>query len=276
MPRGHHQIFRDASVSARCSVDGCDNTRAVKRTGYCSMHQQRFLHYGDPSIVHDSNAVRWAEHVHVDKVCAAPDCDILTKDSATYCSKHYTRLRNRGELEPVDGRVYSNQARQNTADTFWNKLNKNGPWCEKRQSTCWVFPTSDPKEYGVVRYQGATWRAHRLAFFLTNGYDAKRFVCHHCDNPPCCNPDHLYDGDDSSNMQDMWDRDRHPRPTGAAHHNAKVTAEQELEITAKYNALGDTGRWNPLGSVQDIADEYGIDRKTVRRIARRVNEREGD
>ena len=34
---------------------------------------------------------------------------------------------------------------------------------------------------------------------------------HHCDNPPCIQPEHLYEGTQSQNMHDMYDRNRHPR-----------------------------------------------------------------
>lgn len=44
--------------------------------------------------------------------------------------------------------------------------------------------------------------AHRLAAFL-EGYDIKnKLVCHHCDNPSCVRPDHLFVGTHKDNMDD--------------------------------------------------------------------------
>lgn len=66
--------------------------------------------------------------------------------------------------------------------------------------------------YGQVSVEGRTWSAHRLAYEIANGpiaQDApKWWVLHKCDNPACCNPDHLYLGDAKDNANDMIDRKR--------------------------------------------------------------------
>lgn len=66
--------------------------------------------------------------------------------------------------------------------------------------------------YGQVSFEGRTWSAHRLAYEIANGpiaQDAKKWwVLHKCDNPACCNPDHLYLGDAKDNANDMIDRKR--------------------------------------------------------------------
>lgn len=61
--------------------------------------------------------------------------------------------------------------------------------------------------YGVVGRDGRTWRTHRLAWVEAKGPIPKgKMVLHRCDNPPCCNPDHLYLGDHQRNMQDVVER----------------------------------------------------------------------
>ena len=35
------------------------------------------------------------------------------------------------------------------------------------------------------------------------------FVCHHCDNPPCCEPTHLFLGTCADNIADMIAKQRH-------------------------------------------------------------------
>ncbi len=67
--------------------------------------------------------------------------------------------------------------------------------------------------YGMVRYDGFTRPilAHRLAWFLVHGAFPKNFACHKCDNPPCCNPDHLFDGTQAGNVADSIAKGRQPR-----------------------------------------------------------------
>lgn len=66
--------------------------------------------------------------------------------------------------------------------------------------------------YGYLCYRNKNWAAHRLAWKLVNGDIPKgAVVMHKCDNPPCCNPDHLELGDDRKNMQEAGKRKRWPR-----------------------------------------------------------------
>jgi hypothetical protein len=74
--------------------------------------------------------------------------------------------------------------------------------------------------------------AHRALWMLTNGpIPAGLFVLHRCDNPPCCNPDHLFLGTPADNMRDMSEKGRAKGARkGEGHHNAKLTADQVRHI----------------------------------------------
>lgn len=63
-------------------------------------------------------------------------------------------------------------------------------------------------------------------------------ACHRCDNPPCCNPKHLFVGTHSDNMQDMRAKGRAPKVNnaGARNPNAKLTAAQAEEIVRRRRA----------------------------------------
>lgn len=66
--------------------------------------------------------------------------------------------------------------------------------------------------YGQVSVRGRVEGAHRVAYVLTYGDlpPDKPLVCHHCDNPPCVRPDHLFAGNYSDNAQDMLRKGRGP------------------------------------------------------------------
>lgn len=78
-------------------------------------------------------------------------------------------------------------------------------------------------------HDGRQHAAHRLAFELTYGWILERgVVCHKCDNPPCCNPRHLWLGTVGDNNRDRHEKGRTFR--GTAHHSARLTDEQVREI----------------------------------------------
>lgn len=71
--------------------------------------------------------------------------------------------------------------------------------------------------YGQTRVEGQTWLVHRLMYQLAIGNlpqfvkmqaGQRTIVCHRCDNPRCCRPDHLYLGTPASNARDAADRCR--------------------------------------------------------------------
>lgn len=83
------------------------------------------------------------------------------------------------------------------------------------RGNCWEWPGYLIHGYGQVRYQGQKWYAHRLMWTrwfgpIPDGLN----VLHHCDNPPCVNPWHLFLGTDADNNHDRDAKGRQVAPRG--------------------------------------------------------------
>lgn len=78
---------------------------------------------------------------------------------------------------------------------------------------CWEWTAStDPRGYGRVWDGARSALAHRVIFQLvhriTVGPDV--VICHHCDNPSCVRPSHLFAGTQQDNLNDMKAKGRQP------------------------------------------------------------------
>lgn len=88
------------------------------------------------------------------------------------------------------------------SDRFWSRVDRTGK--------CWVWVgRRNPKGYGQCSVRDEEWLAHRLSWAMANGpIPSGALILHHCDNPPCVRPDHLYAGTHSDNTRDMLARGR--------------------------------------------------------------------
>jgi HNH endonuclease len=98
---------------------------------------------------------------------------------------------------------------------------------------CWPFKGwCNDQGYGIILVRGQKTRAHRLVYELTVSPLGEMKACHTCDNPTCCNPDHIFPGTTKDNADDMMSKGRGGYRTfrGEDHGNSKLTSEQVLEI----------------------------------------------
>ena len=89
------------------------------------------------------------------------------------------------------------------------------PWQERLipepNSGCWLWEGAiDGSGYGIIGRKGTTLKVHRLAWEAANGQiipEGMR-ICHRCDVPACCNPNHLFLGTQQDNVTDMINKGR--------------------------------------------------------------------
>jgi hypothetical protein len=82
-------------------------------------------------------------------------------------------------------------------------------------SGCWLWERAcQSRGYGQVTVDGKVVLAHRASFEAFNdvSLDRHQKVCHGCDNPICVNPEHLFVGTQSDNMQDCVKKGRIKTP----------------------------------------------------------------
>lgn len=103
---------------------------------------------------------------------------------------------------------------------------------------CWPWQGARAKRTGYGRFtvvsRKLTVNAHVAAWAYANDLSLPlprgQMVCHHCDNPSCVNPRHLYLGSAKTNAIDRDARKRRDTRPGEKHHNARLTRAEVIEI----------------------------------------------
>jgi len=129
-------------------------------------------------------------------------------------------------------------------------------------SGCWEWTGSKMtnEDYGIAHFKGKRIRAHRLSYTYHVGEIPEGLiVCHHCDNPICINPDHLYAGTQQDNSNDMVRRGRHAVCLGEDRPNSVLKEWQVLLIRKDKR------------KERVIAQDYGIAPSTAGSIRRKLS-----
>lgn len=143
---------------------------------------------------------------------------------------------------------------------FWIKVDKSpgfGP-----NGDCWRWTACRGNGYGVFglterKGLAINSRAHRISWMLAHGAIPQGMnVCHHCDEPGCVNPDHLFLETAAGNTADMTRKGRQAK--GADNGTAKITDEIAVAIRQRF-ALGD------LTQIE-LGRQYGLAGPTISKI----------
>lgn len=77
---------------------------------------------------------------------------------------------------------------------------------------CWEWQGYRNHGYGRIWHCGKYHEVHRVALERAIGKELGSLQSlHHCDNPPCCNPEHLFPGTHDDNMADLTRKGRRPK-----------------------------------------------------------------
>lgn len=115
--------------------------------------------------------------------------------------------------------------------------------------------------YGRFYYKGKEYLAHRFSMILQGKDPTGYFVCHHCDNPKCVNPQHLYLGNAQTNTQDQKDRNR--LATGEKNAESKLTWEK-VDYIRKHGVISPYGKHQ--GNIKQLANMFNVDPATIRNV----------
>ena len=144
-------------------------------------------------------------------------------------------------------------------ERFWRKV--------LRGDRCWEWQGAQARHgYGLVILSPARARvrrtfAHRVAWTAVHGEIEGGFhVCHRCDNPPCCNPDHLFIGTAKDNALDRQAKGRTHVGNGADNPRARLT-EADVRTIRQMGADG-------VASAA-IARAFGISPSATRYVLKR-------
>lgn len=127
---------------------------------------------------------------------------------------------------------------------------------------CWLWSLYTNKAgYGTCRWGPGSRRtqtAYRRSYRAFRGeIPDGLYLLHKCDNPICCNPDHLEPGTQAENIRQAVDRKRMAR--GERHYATKFTAADVRAIRSDRRSLG------------EVAREYGVGKTTICAIQKRAN-----
>lgn len=140
---------------------------------------------------------------------------------------------------------------------FWEKVDMGADY------ECWEWKASRSKKgYGnfyisLGHSKDKHILAHRKAYLLSHNLTSlPEGICvlHHCDNPPCCNPMHLFLGTNYDNIQDKISKGRGADNRGENHSHNKLKNEDIYRI----RELRKQGL-----TLEKIACKFNVDLSTI-------------
>lgn len=130
------------------------------------------------------------------------------------------KLLNENKIDIKDSQIFYR---------FWSKVD-----IKDNKEDCWNWTAGTTQGYGMFWLYDKQVLANRVAYILSKGDIPDELQVHHiCNNPTCCNPNHLELGGHFKNMQYMVKCKR--SNYGENNGYSKLTEDQVCQIHKLYN-----------------------------------------
>lgn len=142
---------------------------------------------------------------------------------------------------------------------FWDQVSVGG------DDECWEWKGQMVKGYGRIwTHLGKYLLSHRFSYQIHHNIllTPDILILHKCDNPPCVNPNHLFEGDSILNRADCVFKERQAR--GANQHRAKLTDDDVLLIRKLHKS--NPKKWTAV----TLACRFGVTRGCIWPILRKI------
>ena len=139
------------------------------------------------------------------------------------------------------------------------RIQKRGP------EECWFYPFVNHNGYGEMHtsLNGKKQKLfiHRAILCLKLGRNIREnyFACHTCDNPPCANPKHIWEGTKGDNNKDSKKKNRNSHGISKLEKNGKSKLTR-VDIPEIRNRL------DLLESMSSIGRSFGVSYVAIRNI----------
>lgn len=138
--------------------------------------------------------------------------------------------------------ITAQEFKERTFERFWSKIKFGKPdecWEWQRCLNAWGYG-----EFGFEKIKSGKMKlvlAHRLAYTLVIGkFDEKLKCLHRCDNPCCCNVNHLFIGTDQDNSDDMMAKGRNKKVfMKGSLHGMAILNEEQVKLIKMRLAIGE-------------------------------------
>lgn len=165
-------------------------------------------------------------------------------------------------------------SRRDIAARFWEKVDTSGD--------CWIWTGSkNPNGYGQLTIDNRCTTAHRVSWAIHNGgIPDGLHVLHHCDNPACIRPEHLFLGTHTDNMRDAAAKGRSASQVHRARWCKGPRTQKQIEgqVRGERNAAAKLTSSDVIAiralaaskvTFANIAKQFGISSRYAQRIVAR-------